>query len=72
MTDAFRLLTARSLLEREVRLILLFADEAAARPFQAGTWQAGALREVGIDVLVADLPDHVRSEIRAAQQLQYR
>jgi hypothetical protein len=70
--DAFKLLAARRLLEEEARLIVLFADEAAARPFIAGTWRAVALQEAGIEVLVAELPDQVRDLIRAAQARQYR
>jgi hypothetical protein len=70
--DAFKLLAARRLLDGGARLILLLADEAAARPFVAGTWRAAALQEAGIEVLVAELPDQVRELIRAAQARQYR
>jgi hypothetical protein len=70
--DPFKLLVARRLLDGEARLILLFADEDAARLFVTGTWRAAALREAGIEVVVAELPNHVRDLIRAAQARQYR
>lgn len=70
--DAFKLLAARRLVDHEVRLILLFADEEAARPFIGGTWRAAALRETGIEVEVAQLPARVRERIRLAQTRQYR
>lgn len=72
VNDAFKLLAVRQLLGEGVRLILLFADEAAARPFRAGTWRSAALREAGIEVQVAELPDEVVTAIRAAQKRQFR
>lgn len=71
-SDAFKLLAAKRLMDGEARLVLLFADEEAARPFTGGTWRAAALREAGIEVVVAELPGQVRDAIRAAQVRQYR
>ena len=72
VNDAFKLLAVRHLVPEGTRLILLLADEAAARPFRAGTWRSAAMREAGIEVMVAELPDAVRARLRAAQERQFR
>ncbi|MFD6073912.1 hypothetical protein [Amycolatopsis lurida] len=73
LADAFKLRWIASTLPHKPRLILCFSDEAAAKPFSEGrTWAAAALREQGIEVFVASLPEHVRSGIVDAQRRQYR
>lgn len=72
MNDAMKLLAAARQLPAQPRLILLFADEAAASPFQRGTWRAAALAEAGIDVIVCPLDSAIRARIRQAQHDQYR
>ncbi|MQA00932.1 MAG: hypothetical protein GEU80_16700 [Dehalococcoidia bacterium] len=76
MTDAMKLLFARSTLpeaQRErCRLLLVLADPAAAAHFQDKSWMAGALTSQGIEVIVVDLPQDVREQIRDAQRRQYR
>jgi hypothetical protein len=56
------------------RLILSFADPDAARPFTSSgrTWYAGALRESHIEVLVVQLTEDAREQIRQAQIRQFR
>lgn len=69
--DAFKLIT----LARErpgARLIIAFADEAAAKRFLGRSWKAEALRAWKIETIVVDLDGGVRDGIRAAQVRQYR
>lgn len=73
LVDALKLShIARGLPNRPWRLILLFSDEAAAKPFRGASWYAGALRDLGIELHVVDIPVGLREEILAAQLLQYR
>lgn len=75
MTDAMKLLYARTLLpvgSRDCRMLLVFADGLAAAHFQRTSWMAAALRAVGIELVVVDLPDDVRVRVQQAQELQYR
>ncbi len=56
------------------RLILLFSDEAAAKPFRAPSkrWDAQAISGFGIEIEVVDLPAELRGKVQAAQVRQYR
>lgn len=72
MNDAMNLRTARRVVGEHARAVLLFADDEAASHFRRKTWQTIALAESGIEVMVADLPNELRAEIRAAQNRQYR
>ncbi len=72
MSDAFKLLAVDRLMDENPRLILLFADNEAAKPFQSGTWRAEAIAQAGIEIHVAELPDDVRQGIRDAQDRQRR
>lgn len=67
MNDAMKLLAARRVVGEHARAILLFADGEAASRFRRQTWHAAALAESRIEVMVANLPDDLRAEIRAAQ-----
>jgi len=53
-------------------MLLLFADEAAARPCRGKSWRAEALADVGIEIRVAELDEAARRRIRAAQAVQFR
>jgi len=70
--DALKLQHVAADLNRPSRLILCFADQAAAAPFSGATWYAGAIRRFGVEIVVVDLPDSWRERIRDAQRLQYR
>jgi len=72
MTDALKLVWGQRTFLPEARLILLFADGAAARHFRLTSWMASAIRSFGIEIVVADLPAAVRARIRAAQARQFR
>ncbi len=75
MTDAMKLLYARSLLPASgggCRLLLAFADPRAAAHFSGTSWMARALKAAGIEIVVVELPEMVRVEVEKAQELQYR
>ena len=72
MNDAMKLLAVRRAIGENARAILLFGDEEAANLFRRQTWQATALAECHIEVMVAKLSDNLKEEIRAAQTRQYR
>ncbi len=64
--DALKLIT----LQRSrpgARLIIAFADEGAARHALQGSWVSEALSNWGIEVLVVQLEETIRGELRAAQ-----
>ena len=70
--DALKLSIAKSALSGGSRLILLFADHDAASEFKGSSWRATAIADLGVEVVVANIPDSVKSEIHEAQSIQYR
>ncbi|MFD6953500.1 hypothetical protein A6A08_25795 [Nocardiopsis sp. TSRI0078] len=73
LSDALKLVWISSTLYPRPRMVLCLSDQEAARPFLGErSWAAAALRDLGIEVLVIDLPDHVRARLRQAQHRQYR
>lgn len=74
LTDALKLSwVAGQLQPRPHRLVLLMADAAAAQPFVEGSgWGARAIGDLGVEVVVVDLPAEVTADVAAAQQRQYR
>ena len=76
MTDAFKLLYAKSFLTQQgwpaPQLILAFAAEDAASHFQRDSWMAQALTAQGIERVVVDLPRDLRDAVRRAQRRQFR
>ncbi|MEU4014886.1 hypothetical protein AB0E56_06410 [Microbacterium sp. NPDC028030] len=71
-TDAFKLAWAGQKVGA-VRLVIAVADEAAAQYLRRpGAWLTAAIRDAGIEVLVADIGDSLRESIIAAQARQYR
>lgn len=72
MNDAMRLLAAARVSDLAPRLVVLFADEEAARQFRTGTWRATALAAAGIDVEVAEVDEAIRESLRQAQRRQRR
>ena len=69
--DAFKLVTLAKG-RTDVKLILAFADELAAKSVLGRSWKAEALRVWGIEVLVVELPEDVRAGIHEAQVRQFR
>ena len=71
-SDALKLSAAGPAIGPRTRLILLFADEQAAAPFRPGSWRGSAIRRLGIDVLLVEIPTELRNQITEAQRRQYR
>lgn len=67
--DALKLITIGRR-RPEARLILAFADDAAAKYARGGTWVAEALADWNVEVLVVDLSAADRAAIRAVQAAQ--
>ena len=65
-TDALKLITLGRAFPG-ARLILAFADKAAARSLSGATWRAEALRTWGVEVFVAEIDQELRRRLHAAQ-----
>ena len=72
LTDAFKLLFADTVLGKIYRKILVFADEAARKPFVEGKWQAQCLKHFGFETYVVSLPKGQLEKIKRAQERQHR
>jgi hypothetical protein len=73
IADAFKLLWLDlSFFDKRARKILALSDDAAAGHFRGHTWVALALRDLGIEVIVVQLPDTMKAQIRRAQGRQSR
>jgi hypothetical protein len=74
LTDALKLSwIAGHFLPRPARLVLLMADQAAAYPFTGGSgWGAHAIADLGVEVVVVELPPELAATIIAAQARQFR
>ena len=72
IADAFKLVYAARVVDGDPRLILLLSDEAAAAPFRGRSWYAAALAEMGVEIVIVELPPETRLAIRAAQARQFR
>ena len=72
MTDAFKLLFAKSLVGEEARCILLFADERAASPYLGSTWMARCLKLHNIEVEVIEYPSEMRTRRLQTQKRRQR
>lgn len=54
------------------RLILCVSDELAVAHLRGTSWQGAAIRDLGVEIEVVDLPADLSETIRAAQKRQYR
>jgi hypothetical protein len=72
MTDAAKLFVAGRAIGENVKKFIVLADQAAAGWFKGKSWMAQALREMGVEIIVVDLPEAVRASVLAAQKRQYR
>ena len=66
--DVLKLATLRRC-HSEARVVLVFADEAAAGCARTG-WLGEAAETFGVEVMVVDLPEGVRAALRQAQDRQ--
>ena len=72
LTDALKLLFADTVLGKIHRKILVFADEAARKPFVEHGWQAQCLKHFGFETYVVSLPKDQLERIEKAQERQRR
>jgi hypothetical protein len=74
LADALKLTWIATTIYPRPRLILCMSDAQAAAPFlpTSRSWAAQALQDLGVAVVVVELPPDVRQRIRDAQQRQYR
>src|SRR5712692_1664441 len=63
--DAFKLaFLART--RPGAQMILLFSDPAASAPFTSKRWFAQAIRQLGLQVEVVDIPEEMKARLVAA------
>lgn len=73
VNDATKLRWAAGWLEpAPSKLLLCVSDEAAVKHLRGSSWQGQAIREMGVEIVVVDLSDEVKSALREAQRRQYR
>jgi hypothetical protein len=70
--DILKLMFVRSFLGDDTKLVLLFSDEAAAKFLRGRSWRGQAMKTLGIEIEMVDLPPDVREKVVLAQQRQYR
>lgn len=73
VNDAAKLQWASTWLEpRPERLILCVSDEAAVSHLRGKSWQSQAIRGMGVEIVVVDLPAEEVQSVQEAQQRQFR
>ncbi len=72
VNDATKLSWIARSLPRPPRLVLCVSDEAAVKHLRGRSWQGQAIRDLGVEIEVVQLPDDVVASISAAQRRQYR
>jgi hypothetical protein len=68
LAEAFKLHFLSQVLGGERRLALLFGDAQAAAPFRGNKWFAQALRLMGIEIHIVDLPEELRRRVLTTQE----
>jgi len=72
VNDAVKLHWIGSTLSSTPRGILCVTDAAAVQHLKGRSWQAQAIRELGIEIEVVELPESLRASVAAAQARQFR
>ena len=72
VNDALKLHWIASTMSPPPRLILCVTDEAAIRHLQGRSWQGQAIRQLGVQFEIVELPPKLRSDVEAAQRRQFR
>lgn len=70
LADALKLSWIAAAFQPRPRIVLCFGDQHAAEPFlpAGAAWAGHALRDLGMSVVVVDLPDEVRSRMRSSRR----
>lgn len=63
---------ARSITPPPERLIICVSDPAAVQHLHGASWQRAAIRDLGVELVVVELPPQVVDAVKAAQTRQYR
>jgi len=72
VNDAVKLHWIGSTLSSIPRRLLCVTDNAAVHHLQGRSWQAQAIRELGVEIEVVELPEPLRAAVAAAQERQFR
>lgn len=72
VNDAVKLHWIASTMQPPPRRILCVSDEAAVQHLRGRAWQGQAIRDLGVEIAVIELPDDVREAVAAAQVRQFR
>lgn len=70
--DAVKLFWIANSLPDQPRLLICVTDPAAVRHLTPRSWETQAIAELGVEVVVVDLPEDTRRRIAAAQVRQFR
>lgn len=72
VNDAVKLHWIASTMQPPPRRILCVSDAAAVRHLRGRSWQGHAIRDLGVEIIVVELPEEVRTAVAAAQLRQFR
>ena len=72
VNDATKLHWAGSMVDSVPRKLLCVSDEAAVAHLRGRSWQAAAIRDQGVEIVVVELAESTRAAIAAAQVRQFR
>ena len=72
VNDAVKLHWIGATLAAPPRRILCVTDAAAVQHLRGRSWQGHAIRELGVEIEVVELPESVRAAVMAAQVRQFR
>ena len=74
LADSLKLSWIAAAFQPRPRLVLCFGDQRAAEPFlpSGSSWAGHALRDLGMTVLVLDLPAEIRGQMRPSRRQPYR
>lgn len=69
-SDILKLQVIERALGGDWRKAICFADEQAAKSFRNKSWYARAAKDLGVEILVVRLPEHIREGVLRAQARQ--
>lgn len=72
MNNAMKMLFLEKHHDQQYRKILAFIDEEAASKFVGHGWHGECLQKNNIEVMVVDVPEHIKKKVERIQTVQYR